>query len=481
MKRALLLGCCLGATLLSQAAQAQVTNGSFESGFTGWTTSSGPLGTGGGEGFTDGANAAILNGGSGVGTGVISQSFATTPGQRYLLQFDYGNYQASTPQTMVAAVTGTGTLASLASQTNGSGAGGNTTWQRQNVLFTANSATTTIAFTDTTTGAPSSDGILDRVSVSSFGQTLNPGGAGTLGTINFVSGELSRGGAPNAVGLSPTATQNTTYPGALASRGIDGNSDGNWGANSTTHTDPGAVNDFWQVALGTLPGQPNAGNHSYAISRIDLFGRTDCCSERLMEFNVNVVANGATVSANPFDLGTPGNGNVGGVAKTGGSQNQDGSGADSGVSVRLPTNTVGDTVRIVQNAAFPLSLAEVQAFGLATYIQDAADALNIDISASGNDFVNVQQQAVLKGTLNTTLLGGYSPSPGTIFNVLSTPTGQLNIAGLKLTGDRFVAQVVNIGGRDVLQLVATPEPASIALWLLLGLTVSGMAYRQRRK
>ncbi len=69
-----------------------------------------------------------------------------------------------------------------------------------------------------------------------------------------------------------TATQISTGFGGNASRAIDGNTSGNYGNNSVTHT-LGATNyDWWQVDLGA----------DHDLNRIDVYDRTNgCCDTRL--------------------------------------------------------------------------------------------------------------------------------------------------------------------------------------------------------
>lgn len=75
------------------------------------------------------------------------------------------------------------------------------------------------------------------------------------------------------------ATQSSTGWGGEASRAIDGNTDGNYGSNSTTHTETGDPAPSWQVRL----------QETSAIDRIVLWNRTNCCPMRLSNFRVSVL------------------------------------------------------------------------------------------------------------------------------------------------------------------------------------------------
>ncbi|MCX6924246.1 MAG: hypothetical protein NT154_13695, partial [Verrucomicrobia bacterium] len=68
-----------------------------------------------------------------------------------------------------------------------------------------------------------------------------------------------------------TATPSSTYRAqAIASKGIDGNTAGGWGDQSTTHSATGNAGEWWQVDLnGTKP-----------IGHIHLWFREDCCADR---------------------------------------------------------------------------------------------------------------------------------------------------------------------------------------------------------
>jgi hypothetical protein len=75
--------------------------------------------------------------------------------------------------------------------------------------------------------------------------------------------------------VGTTASQSSTLSGAGPWRAIDGNTDGNWWDGSVTHTNYEAT-PWWQVDLGV----------SHAIGTVIVYNRTDCCSERLSDFDV---------------------------------------------------------------------------------------------------------------------------------------------------------------------------------------------------
>ncbi|XP_066270909.1 uncharacterized protein [Branchiostoma lanceolatum] len=59
---------------------------------------------------------------------------------------------------------------------------------------------------------------------------------------------------------------------------VDGNTNGDHGANSCTHTKGEGANDAWWVDLG----------RSYMINSVVIYNRLDCCSERLNPFNIHI-------------------------------------------------------------------------------------------------------------------------------------------------------------------------------------------------
>ncbi|XP_078584975.1 uncharacterized protein LOC144867080 [Branchiostoma floridae x Branchiostoma japonicum] len=73
-----------------------------------------------------------------------------------------------------------------------------------------------------------------------------------------------------------TRQTSTDYDGAPG-RAVDGNADANYGGGSCTHTN---TEDYpsWRVDLGK----------TYAIDRVVIYNRRDCCSDRLNNFNIHI-------------------------------------------------------------------------------------------------------------------------------------------------------------------------------------------------
>mgnify|MGYP007073194143 FL=1 len=107
------------------------------------------------------------------------------------------------------------------------------------------------------------------------------------------------------------------------------------------------------------------------------------------------------------------------------------------------------------------------------------DPLDADLDS---DLLHVTGNAFLDGTLEINL-NGYEPAPFHWYDVLLADGGTLDIDDLTLDGVNFVRVIDDptdpTGVRQLLQ-VAVPEPASIALWSLLGL-FAALRYRRWRK
>ena len=147
------------------------------------------------------------------------------------------------------------------------------------------------------------------------------------------------GGTSN-VALMGTATQISTTNNGVASRAIDGNTNGNFGGGSVTHT-ANQLETWWELDLGS----------SYDIEDIVVWNRTDnCCSHRLSDFYVLV----SDVPFTSTDLTT--------------TLNQTGVWSEFHPGEQATSHTyspavIGRYVRIQHNSSEVLSLAEVQVMG----------------------------------------------------------------------------------------------------------------------
>ena len=130
--------------------------------------------------------------------------------------------------------------------------------------------------------------------------------------------------------LGKTAEQSSTGYGGVPSRAVDGNTSGVWKQNSVTHTNK-EYQPWWQVRLG----------EDYEIDQVVIWNRTNCCMDRLSNFDVFIYnAAGSQVFKTT-------------IAET------------PNPSVSINTGgVVGARVRVkLKGDQDPLSLAEVQVFG----------------------------------------------------------------------------------------------------------------------
>jgi VCBS repeat-containing protein len=207
--------------------------------------------------------------------------------------------------------------------------------------------------------------------------------------------------ATSNLALAGTATQSTTAAGGVPSRAIDGNTNGNYGAGSTTHTNNSAFS-WWQVQL------PAVSN----IEDIMLFNRADCCGSRLAQFRVSVF-NG--------DPGAGGNEifsfNHSGQVAQGGSLSIDVDALQPGVMgdyIRVaidPASAAGDAGMDgngLNSAGGIVSLAEVQVIGnVSTGVLSGDSDVDRDvISVSAFDNMSVSG-----ATVSVAADGGFSYDP----------------------------------------------------------------------
>jgi hypothetical protein len=144
--------------------------------------------------------------------------------------------------------------------------------------------------------------------------------------------------------LAGTASQSTIGYGGDPARAIDGDTNGDYGAGSVTHTADGDPAPYWELDLGAV----------LPLARIVLWNRSDCCSSRLTRFRISVYtdAEAEDYSEDFFadGIGFPP--------------------PEAGFEVELPPETAARFVRIErlgpsEAGELYLSLAEVQVFGLA--------------------------------------------------------------------------------------------------------------------
>lgn len=146
--------------------------------------------------------------------------------------------------------------------------------------------------------------------------------------LKIVEGEELR----ENIALNKNTLQSSTGFGGVASRAVDGNTDGIYNSESTTHTNT-QENSWWRVDLG----------NTYNLSTIKVFNRTDCCSDRLNEAKVFV---GTINSTDPNDYVEIG------VLNADGQQDFN------------SLETTGRYILISHSRNTVLSLAEVEAYGI---------------------------------------------------------------------------------------------------------------------
>jgi lysophospholipase L1-like esterase len=177
------------------------TNGSFESGLTGWNTggSAGTVKVKAMATASDGANCIEFNSGNTLLDGSLSQGFTTTPGVTYTVRFDMGviSFNTNSQRIQITAVGGK-TLADQTFSLAGI-SGGKTNWSTRSVSFVADSKFTTLTFRDRSLTGSALDLLLDKVSVTSS----DPSGMRSLNVIADPSATI-------AIGVTPTDPNGAT-------------------------------------------------------------------------------------------------------------------------------------------------------------------------------------------------------------------------------------------------------------------------------
>ena len=167
-------------------------------------------------------------------------------------------------------------------------------------------------------------------------------------TLTVTPTEVPTTSLTNIALFKPTS-QSSTLRNGVASRVVDGNTDGNYANGSVSHTKP-MTNPSWSVNLMT----------KYIINTIKVYNRQDCCASRLDGFKV-IIWNGDKQSfIYTHDDGTP----------------------DAVTNVSIP-NKVGDRVEImIPGIAKMLSLAEVEVYG--RYIDPLSPTVQPTLTPTSN-------------------------------------------------------------------------------------------------
>lgn len=145
-----------------------------------------------------------------------------------------------------------------------------------------------------------------------------------------ITANFSPGGEDCNLALDGTATQSSLgHPLGLATKAIDGNTDGTYFNGSVTHTG-GEANSWWQVDLGA----------NYVINSVRCFNRTDADAQRASLYEVKIGSDGNTWPVSSFQSSIMGSPTV------------------------VPFNGVtGRFVRLQLQGANPLTIAEVEVWG----------------------------------------------------------------------------------------------------------------------
>jgi hypothetical protein len=218
-------------------AQNLILNGDFEaephdpiSTITDWTVSGAGHVHSAMQGATSGSFSAAFSIGGDFEGDVLSQTFTTSPGQAYLVEFDAGVYGVRTggPLKLNVQVGGSGTLLdrTITPPDASTFTPGNVTFQHYRYTFIAdNSGTTTLQFTDIGLGNADADIELDTVSV--VATTLPAPTTLPLANANFelgpynVSGTVSGWSVTGAgqVAILPEGSTSGSYSAALSPGG----------------------------------------------------------------------------------------------------------------------------------------------------------------------------------------------------------------------------------------------------------------------
>jgi len=164
----------------SPAANPSLINSNFETGpffnegtVTGWTVSANVADNA--EGATSGTHSAALGAGGDFQGDTLAQSFTTTSGTTYALDFDAGIFgtRSGAPLQVKVEVLGSGNLLTqfITPPEAGTFDPGQTSFQHYHFTFQANSSSSTLRFTALGTGNGSADQVIDTVTITEQSST----------------------------------------------------------------------------------------------------------------------------------------------------------------------------------------------------------------------------------------------------------------------------------------------------------------------
>jgi len=262
-------------------------------------------------------------------------------------------------------------------------------------------------------------GVVDMLLEDSIANTITSVGIGSPNQFLYVGGSK----APTQNGTNPPASAPTPTPleniakgkptkqssNANSSRGlsenaVDGNTDGNYKADSVTHTKK-QNKAWWEVDL----------EDNIAIGVVKVYNRDDCCSERLDNFSL-IIMNDDKEAWKYEHKGA----------------------APQMTKITVPGKVIGDKIRVQLPGYNPLSLAEVEVFAKATNIKKCStngkkclevEKLNFN-KAQGDDILRVkfEYRPMQKGHKDTKQVvivkGGKKPSQSNTYGIKNVRRGK---------------------------------------------------------
>ncbi|GAB4198692.1 MAG: hypothetical protein Tsb002_33790 [Wenzhouxiangellaceae bacterium] len=251
--------------------------------------------------------------------------------------------------------------------------------------------------------------------------------------------------------LNQPATQSSLGWGGVPSRAVDGNRSGLWGDGSVTHTNID-TNAWWQVDL--------AGASS--VRQVRIYNRTDCCSGRLSNFNVDLLDAGGNLLDSATQVAT----------------------ADRSETFHFNTDNV-HSVRVQLNGRNVLSQAEVEvlaplplsvaAFDNAT-VPSIGNVYSFDFSL-GWEFSTAHEITIthlgMRDDNQDGILNGTRDLPIAIFNTLAN--GGAVLAQTTIPNNRLASA----DGVIYSDALATPLTLPAGTYVIGALTeTGGEPYRQ---